>query len=358
MKKITSGLAFIVFALSACVGNIDAAPKPQEFRSEAGGFYVYTPASMTEEVQSVDVPNAGTIATHMFSGDRNNISYFVAYADFPEDLIAQSDPEKMLDGSVNGAVGNVNGVLVGQSKISLSGNPGREILANAKLPNGQDATLKAHIYLVQNRLYQVLILSLKGQVSNDVMMQYLDSFTLINAKNGSTDSGAEPTNPPAAVVLPPEWTKAVTATKISLTSTITPIEVRNKAPDFSGTTLDGAPFHLKDTSGHIVTLLFVTSTDSHCKKVAPLMPTAHAKFPPIIMVVIFEKDTLEAAQKFMTNYGLKFTAILDEKGSISSTYAVNGLPELITIYSDGIIHERFVGEFTQDKLTSILKKTT
>ncbi|MDI6790005.1 MAG: hypothetical protein QME44_04875 [Thermodesulfobacteriota bacterium] len=62
-----------------------------------------------------------------------------------------------MDGSRNGAVSNVNGKLIMELKISLDGNPGREIVIDAKAGNGQDVTVIACAYLVGNRMYQVLI---------------------------------------------------------------------------------------------------------------------------------------------------------------------------------------------------------
>ena len=40
-------------------------------------------------------------------------------------------------------------------------------------------TIKSRIYLVRNRLYQVMVVAPKGEVSNDEIMKYLESFKLI-----------------------------------------------------------------------------------------------------------------------------------------------------------------------------------
>lgn len=138
-----------------------------------------TPASLKEEVQSADVPQVGTVTNHIFSGTQGNINYAVSYVDFPEEFVQRADPAKLLDGSRDGAVNGVNGKLVLESNISLNANPGREIVIAAKAGDGKDATIKTRIYLVKNRLYQVMIVAPKGEVSNDEMMRYLESFKLI-----------------------------------------------------------------------------------------------------------------------------------------------------------------------------------
>jgi hypothetical protein len=163
----------LVGTLTAC--NV----RPKEFTSQAGSFSVMTPAPLTENIQNADLPQVGTIAIHMFTGTQGSKAYFVSYADFPEEFVGRADTERLLDGSRQGQVSNINGRLVMESKISLSGNPGRDLVIDAKASNGQDATIKSRIYLVRNRLYQVMVVAPKGQVSNDEMMKYLESFKLI-----------------------------------------------------------------------------------------------------------------------------------------------------------------------------------
>lgn len=153
------------------------ARKPQEFRSEAGRFSIMIPATPEESTQTMNT-QAGKIDLHMFTAEKGDVGYIVGYSDYPEDVVKQSDPENMLDGSRNGAVSNVNGKLVLESKVSLDGNPGREIVIDAKTGAGQDATVKARIYLVGSRLYQVMVIGPKGQISSADMDEFLQSFKL------------------------------------------------------------------------------------------------------------------------------------------------------------------------------------
>jgi len=102
----------------------------------------------------------------------------VGYSDYPEEMVKESDPEKILDGSRDGAVRNANGKLVLENKISLDGNPGRELVIDAKGKGGQDATMKARVFLVKNRLYQVMVVAPKGQVSGAEIDDFLKSFKL------------------------------------------------------------------------------------------------------------------------------------------------------------------------------------
>jgi hypothetical protein len=178
MKNTANIVAIVTSAIVGffLVGDPICNAQSKEFTSQAGSFSVMAPAPLTEEVRSSDLPQVGKISIHIFTATKGNKAYVVSYVDFPEQL--QVDPEQRLDASSQGAAANLNGKLVVQSKISLGGNPGREIVVDANR-NGRDATLKARIYVVHNRLYQVMVVAPKGEVSNDEIMKYLESFKLI-----------------------------------------------------------------------------------------------------------------------------------------------------------------------------------
>jgi hypothetical protein len=159
--------------LMAC----NSPPKPQEFKSEAGGFAVTAPVALTERIQAVET-QVGKIDYHMFLGEQNNAAYSVGYADFPPALIQKSDPEKLLDGSRNGTVSRVNGELVTETRIALKGNPGRELVIDAMAKSEADMTIMAHLFLVGNRLYMVMVAAKKGRLSGSAMDDFLRSFQL------------------------------------------------------------------------------------------------------------------------------------------------------------------------------------
>ena len=176
MKKRLVFLALIlaiILSVGACTSNAK-----QEFTSETGKFSVTVPTEPKEETESVDT-RLGKIDIHMFTTEDGNTAYMIGYSDYPEDIIKQNDPQKLLDGGRDGAVSNVNGKLDSELKIDLDGNPGRALVISAKAGNDQDATIKARIYLVGNRLYQVMMVAPKGEVSSSEMDEFLKSFKLL-----------------------------------------------------------------------------------------------------------------------------------------------------------------------------------
>jgi hypothetical protein len=177
MKKI--GLFVIVmvaFLLSGCGGSTQA----QEFTSEQGRFSVMSPLPLEESTQSVD-SELGPIEVHFFMADQADRAYMVGYSDYPQDFIDQTDPDSILDGARDGAVGNVNGKLVSETNLLLDDqHPGREIIITTMLDQDQEGTVKSHMYLVGNRLYQVMVIAASGEMSVQEMDDFINSFKLLD----------------------------------------------------------------------------------------------------------------------------------------------------------------------------------
>ena len=151
---------------------------PKEFRSTEGRFSVVAPISFKEETQTLDT-TVGKIEMHMFIAEGKDIAYAVAYSDYPEEMIRQSNPDQVLNGARDGMVSNVNGKLVLETKITLGKYPGREVVVDLKLDNDIDGTVKSRMYLVENRMYQTQVITTKGAVSMQTISDFLDSFQLI-----------------------------------------------------------------------------------------------------------------------------------------------------------------------------------
>jgi hypothetical protein len=71
---------------------------------------------------------------------------------------------------------NGNATLSSEKKISLpGGHHGREILANLNDKKGQ---IRARVYLVGSRMYQVMVMGIPGFVSAPDADTFLSSFEL------------------------------------------------------------------------------------------------------------------------------------------------------------------------------------
>lgn len=170
MKTKNFLLLFGLTLLTACGGA-----SWREFSSEEGAFSVLMPKNPSVEVQTVDTP-LGPIDIRLFSAELSDIAFVVGYSDYPSAFVAQSNPVVVLNGARDGAVANVQGKLLSENVIFLDGYPGRELRIE-----GPDAELTAvsRIFLVNNRLYQAMVVVPVDQSSTNEISTFLESFALI-----------------------------------------------------------------------------------------------------------------------------------------------------------------------------------
>lgn len=182
LTGIVSIIAGAVFFGAATVFNVAIRgftfSSPQEFKSEAGGFSVVTPLTLKESVQSVDT-ELGKLDIHIFTAERGDTAFVVGYSDYPQEIIQLSDPDQMLDGGRDGAAANVNGKVIAEDKITLNNYLGRDLVINGIAENGQEMTIQAYMFLVENRLYQVMVVAPKGELNSSEAGNFLRSFRLL-----------------------------------------------------------------------------------------------------------------------------------------------------------------------------------
>lgn len=173
---------FLVF-IGAVAGGLALLSRPQpkawsEFTSAPGGFTVQMPGAPKDQVQSV-AQATGDLTVHNFTVEDGNNAYIVSYVDFPSGAIAQSEADTVLDSTVDGSVSSGKGTLKSKSAITQGGYPGRlaefTTAANGQVPA---TSIKAHYYLVKDRLYQVLAVAPLDRLPAEVD-KFLDSFKLL-----------------------------------------------------------------------------------------------------------------------------------------------------------------------------------
>lgn len=170
----------VILALSLLLAFLPAActSQPQEFKSEAGRFKVTAPAALQETTQAVEA-QSGKLDLRLFYTQQDDIGYFVSYCDYPPEVVQKADPEKMLDGARDGAVSNAKGKLLQETKITLAGHPGREMLIEAISEMGSASIIKERLFMVKNRLYQVVVVAPRSKVGDKEVDAFLQSFKLL-----------------------------------------------------------------------------------------------------------------------------------------------------------------------------------
>ncbi len=162
-------LLFVLTLLAACAGE-----SWKEFNSAEGAFSFLMPKNPSRETQTLNTP-LGPIEIHFFSAELADAAYVVGYSDYPAAFVAQSNPVIVLNGARDVAVANVQGKLVSERVIFIGGYPGREL--RIEISDGEIIAV-SRIFMVKNRLYQVMALMPAEQFSADEITTYLDSFTL------------------------------------------------------------------------------------------------------------------------------------------------------------------------------------
>jgi len=169
MKKLTLCTALVVISL------ILAACSTPVYTSDTGKFSIAISGGFTEKTQTMDT-GAGKIDQHQFITSIGKITYMVTYQDYPPDVVAKSS-SRLLDIVESDDVTNVSGILLNAKQITLGNYSGYEALIESRDSNDQQMTTKVHIYLVGNRVYQVLAIANTGDADfTNAIDPYLNSF--------------------------------------------------------------------------------------------------------------------------------------------------------------------------------------
>lgn len=153
-------------------------PKAEVFTAKEYGFSVNFYETPVQDSQ--DVPTlVGNLEMITFMHDATDHVYFVAISDMPAEMVEEADKDEMLDGGVDGMLEQFTNVnIIKREAIEIDGFPGRVVEAEGTT-SGMDVYNKAHIFLVENRLYQVYVLAEKAVADKDKIDTFIESFKLL-----------------------------------------------------------------------------------------------------------------------------------------------------------------------------------
>jgi hypothetical protein len=148
----------------------------RDFTSPDGSFTIALPGDPIEKKETTKTA-AGNMDMHLFTLDLRNISYAVIYTDFPPAFLQMPNAaEKLLEGGRNGAVAQVKGRLVSDQPISIGRHPGRELQIECS-----QGTILARIYIIDGRLYQMIVLTPTGKAISHDARKFLESFRVVSS---------------------------------------------------------------------------------------------------------------------------------------------------------------------------------
>lgn len=146
---------------------------------ETAEFTARLPSGAERKDQAVDSP-AGPLSIVMWQHEAQDGFVALTYVDYPPAVIRQALPQKVLDGGRDGAIANINGTLTRDVQVFIdSGAPRRSWpgrLIEATTPQGM--TMRARIYLVDARLYQLISVFPSGKAAPAAFEALVASFKL------------------------------------------------------------------------------------------------------------------------------------------------------------------------------------
>jgi hypothetical protein len=177
MKRLTNAralLALLAAALLLSCGRSEWQP----MEVSEGGFRILMRGQPNYTKQNVETP-AGRMTAHLYSSDRPASYYAVGYSDYPLALVVGQDAETVFAGVRDTWVRRVGGRLVGgERKLMLAGkHPGLEFVAEGTA-QGAAAIVQARVFLVDQRLYQLIAMGRKNEVPQGDINRFLNSFEL------------------------------------------------------------------------------------------------------------------------------------------------------------------------------------
>ena len=116
------------------------------------------------------------------------------------------------------------------------------------------------------------------------------------------------------------------------------------APAFNLDTLDGKRVSLSDYRGRPVLINFWATYCAPCRREMPLIEQTAAQHPRLVVLLVDERDSHQAATQFIADLHIRSTVLFDGDGKAGDAYGISGLPTTVFVYADGTIEGRYIGE--------------
>jgi thiol-disulfide isomerase/thioredoxin len=139
---------------------------------------------------------------------------------------------------------------------------------------------------------------------------------------------------------------------------------RPLAPDFSSTTLTGAPVNFSSYRGKVVVLNFWGSWCDPCRAEAPALGLVAKQYQPtgVVFLGVDERDTTASAEAFTRNFGITYPSLNDPSQEIALDFTavvpLEGTPTTLVIDRTGHIAGAVFDSATYPELTAVITSVT
>jgi hypothetical protein len=184
-------------AIDAGAATIAEFADPEPFASQAGKFRFQFPGDPAESDMK-----AGDMTIHTTTYvDANRTEYAVLYSDLGPAIVKGKDPYLLLEGGVQGMIKSGGWTILSKKAIKLGEYSGLDVTGDVKTPNGAGLG-QIRMYLVGDRLYQIIIVGTKSKVRLSEFQKHFDSFELIRGAPALARANARRATAPAAPAAP------------------------------------------------------------------------------------------------------------------------------------------------------------
>jgi hypothetical protein len=144
-----------------------------EFEPEGGRYRVLMPGTPQLSTAPISLGDGSAVQMYQAVVDAGEVAYLSTHVDYPATMIRQSSGETLLnnvrDGSAKGHT------LVREKRLTIAGHPGREYM----ITQATGIVLVTRSFLVDNRLYQIIVAGRSGVEQDPDTAKFLESFTLL-----------------------------------------------------------------------------------------------------------------------------------------------------------------------------------
>jgi len=168
-------LPFVVLLVTVMAASArgDDLPEWKEFVAKEGQFKVSMPGTPRQKKLDTE-SDFGKGVLYMNVVEAGKTMYAANYCDFPAE-VKKATLKQVYDSSRDGAVANMDGKLSSEKDFKLGKHPGREIRID--VAEGK-RLFRVRVYLVDQRLYQVVVFGTPEAATSKEADKFLDSFKL------------------------------------------------------------------------------------------------------------------------------------------------------------------------------------